>query len=446
MRALQALIILTAVAGCAADRPAPPATDQQGIAELRVDAGPLVIFGITRVTAEAAGQSAELAFDDNNATYAGTLILPSGTQSLIVRAFNGDAEVGKSQPTPVDVVTGAVIRVMLQIFDTRHDQPPTFGPLFDSLTFPTTAQAGDVATFALSVIAPAGDPVSYAWGSDCPDATFTASGGAITGWSKPTQGVCAVSVTATSNGFAISRSFSIVVFPAGASGAVEIVAGFVFAPAISLQVPGVGCFDSSDPNSSCPDPIASPSVSFFQVVVPGWGGSSPGSLELTDNCGGHIGFTFQGTDSLSGAWLPPIDAGVCILTARAVSAAGAVASRAVAILVHAGTTPQPQPPEIGASLDGCVLQPGTPADCGTLFAGQTLFLGGSVNWHDGNQGEPVAIEDSCIGPLSTPGFSSFFLSWSVPSLPTATCTVTVTAINLQGQVTQSSALYHVFGT
>ena len=62
---------------------------------------------------------------------------------------------------------------MLRILDTT-DQTSMFGPIFDSLAFPTSVQAGEPGTFALSVVAPGGDQVLYAWSSDCAESTAMA--------------------------------------------------------------------------------------------------------------------------------------------------------------------------------------------------------------------------------------------------------------------------------
>ncbi|HEX8111707.1 MAG TPA: hypothetical protein VF516_28445 [Kofleriaceae bacterium] len=313
--------------------------DGQGIAELRVGAASLGITGITRVTVQSADVSQDLVFHEDDSAYEGTVILPAGTVTLVASAFNGDALVGQSRPTPVEITRGAVTRVFLQILDLRQSGPPRFGPIFDSLSFPTTVTAGDVATFTIAVIAPAGDPVTYAWTSDCTDATFTAPDAATTGWSKPTQGICHVRVVATSNGLSVTQNFSIVVFPASDSGAVDVTAGFVFAPAVAFQISGAGCL-ALDQDASCPTPIASPTVVNYSLSVFSWNSfPGTGTFTVSDNCGGTFFPEFQNRDFVTGQWLPPVTAGICILTARAVNDPGAVTIRGAAIVVHAGTAP-----------------------------------------------------------------------------------------------------------
>lgn len=103
--------IVSAIAvGCATTGEPPTTTDRQGIAEVHVDAAQLFAAGITRVTLAAAGQPEELTFNPATGTFDGSLILPSGAQTLVASAFSGDTLVGQSQPTSVDVQSGAVTR------------------------------------------------------------------------------------------------------------------------------------------------------------------------------------------------------------------------------------------------------------------------------------------------------------------------------------------------
>ncbi|HEX8111928.1 MAG TPA: hypothetical protein VF516_29550, partial [Kofleriaceae bacterium] len=171
-------------------------SEHLGVAELHVDVGPLLATAITRVSVEAAGQTQDLTFDFNTGSFDGVVFLPAGMQSLVARAFGGDMLVGQSHPTPVQVTPGATTRVLLRILDVSGAPGEVFGPILDSLSFPTTTNAGTTVTFAVSAVAPHGDPVTYAWSADCMDSTFTASTAATTGWSKPAQGVCTITVAA----------------------------------------------------------------------------------------------------------------------------------------------------------------------------------------------------------------------------------------------------------
>lgn len=338
MRAFLSVVFLSVIAfGCTTSAGDHVNGDLQGIVEMRVT--PLGVSGITRVSVQSADVSQDLVFNDANSVYEGTVILPAGTATLVVSAFNGDALIGQSHPTPVDIISGSVTRVFLQILDLRQSGPPRFGPIFDSLSFPTTVTAGAVATFAIGVVAPVGDPVTYAWTSDCTDATFTPPDAATTGWSKPTQGVCNVMVVASSNGLSVTQNFSIVVLPGSDAGAADVSAGFVFAPSVAFQILGAGC-GAADQNGSCPVPIASPDRLNYTLSVFSWNTFvGAGTFTVSDDCGGTFLPFFQNRDFVTGQWLPPVTASTCILTARAVSDPGAVTLREAAIVVHAGTAP-----------------------------------------------------------------------------------------------------------
>jgi hypothetical protein len=334
---MYAFLIGIVMIGCVVHEPAGGA-ERSGVAELRVD--PQFLPGpITRVTAECGGASTDLVKDPDTGEYSGKLVVPTGLQTVVVSAFVGDDLVGQSAPTAVEITDGVVTRVFLLILDLTESRPPQFGPIFDSLAFPTTVIAGATATFALSVGVPAGVAVSYAWSSDCADASFTAPAAATTGWSKPSQGVCGISVSATASGFTVSRSFAIVVFPAAQAGALDLEAQFAFAPRVVFQAGLVGCFGELPANSSCPQPIASPTTMFVSAIVTQWGSGAPGTLTLTDDCGGEFLNVSKNTDSIFATWRPPVTPGVCVMTTKAQNTSAAVGARLAAILVQAGTPP-----------------------------------------------------------------------------------------------------------
>lgn len=445
------LMIAIFIAGCAASHHDRLAADDQGLVEVRVDAASLQVASITRVTVEAvaAGLSQDLARDPVSGSFGGTLILPAGRQSLVARAFSNDVLVGQSQPVDVDVQPGGVTRAMVRILDLTMEPPPVFGPIFDSLTYPTTAQAGASVTLAVSVIAPAGDPVTYSWTSDCPDSTFGSPAAAATTWSKPTQGSCTLTVTATSNGFTIAQSFMIVVFPSGAnSGAVNVDGVFVTQPTLALILFGGSCRVVAGSNASCVETIASPITTMYQAGVISWGASPPGTLEVFDSCGGRFGVSQRPPDGLLGSWLPPIAGGLCIVTVRAVNGDGLTGTMSAAVLTRAGTAPMTQPPRVAvAQLRGCPLTPAMPLDCGPIAAGTQLTLNANMDWTDGQPGS-VTVTDSCAGALPAPD-NAFFLNdtWTVPDEPGTICTTTVQATNLQGvSAIPVAAQYHIVGS
>lgn len=449
MRAcIRPLIVACFVIGCTADNTDTLAADHQGLAEVHVDATQLLAASITRVRLEAAGEAQDLTFNPATNTFDGVLILASGIQTLVASAFSSDTLVGQSQPVSVNVQPGVVTRIIVRILDLTTN-PPIYGPILDSLSFPTTTQVGTQVTFAISVVAPVGDPVTYAWSSGCADATFSASDTPTTTWSKPSQGTCTIDVTATSNGFTIAQTFGIVVFPSGAnSGAVGVNGVFVSKPSLQLAVFDFSlfsCFVLSGSNASCQGTIASPSTLHVQLSVFDFGINTPGTIEVSDNCGGRFGTSFSNHFSFfSGTWLPPVDGGVCIVTGRTVTGDGITATLSAAILTRAGTPATSQSPQISASINGCTLSDAaSPPDCTLPVGLGPVSLFGSINWLDGNPGT-FSVTDDCAGPLPDLQRSDFFnTSWTVPSEPGRICTTTVHATSLQGTSSAVSARYTI---
>lgn len=440
------LVACWAAAGCVTDHPG-IASEQQGIAELRVDAASLQAAHVTRVTVEGAGQIHDLVFNELTATYDAAMFLPTGTQSIIARAFSEDVLVGASTPVSVNVQTGLVTRVVLRILDLTVE-PSTFSPLFDSLTFPTTIPAGGSAAFALSVIAPAHDPVTYQWSSDCADSTFSAAAAATTTWSKPTEGSCRIHVVATSNGLSLERSFLIVVFAgATSSGALDISGVFVTGPQVAFALDQGRCFRASGQASdaSCASTVAAPSTLDLVITVFSWGASTARDFELSDNCGGGFGVISPTSDGLGAQWMPPASGGACILTARAINRDAVATTLALAVLARPGVVPVTHPPQLDVEFGDCLFStpPGGAQDCGVLSAGGFTSLRVFPSWQDGTPGI-MTVNDDCGGGRFH-GTSSFQLNrgWQVTSPAGTTCHLTVDAINLQGAKTTTAMVYRL---
>lgn len=440
------LIVAVLMVGCATTNTGPD-TDQLGVAELHVDARPNLTVPITRVSVEVAGKTQDLPFNVNTGTFDGVVFLPAGSQTLVARAFGGDLLVGQSQPTSVQVMPGVTTRVLLRILDVSGSPAQVFGPILDSVSFPTTTNAGTTVTFAVSAVAPHGDPVTYAWSADCTDSAFTAPTAATTGWSKAAQGACMITVLATSNGFTVAQSFGILVFPAGANiGALDLSASFIASPSVVFNLVDLGCSVGPGGNGSCPVTIASPTVTSYFATVSSWGGSTPGMLDVSDSCGGRFGRSSHDSSNISGFWLPPVGGGLCFLTAHAVSGDGLPATVTVAALTHPGTAPTVRPPQASVTFEnGCNFgTSATPSDCGLFPTGAPRAAFGNVNWDNGHPGS-VTISDDCAGPQPDPVSTFFFLaSWVAPSTPGATCTTTVRVTNLEGVTTEFAARYQLF--
>lgn len=452
MRAqLSTLIVCVLAVGCVTNHTESAATGEQGLAEFRID-GPLP-QGVTRVTIDGGIAPQDLALNPVTNTFDGTLFLTTGTYSLVAHAFADDTLVGESRSAAVTIQPGVVTRVVLRILDTRPEAPPLFGPIFDSLTFPTTTEVNTPATFALSVIAPAGDPVVYGWSSTCADSTFSAPDAATTTWSKPTPGGCTIQVFASSNGMTLFKTFAITVFPAGATtGAADIEATFINRPQVQLTFGDLGCFVSQFSDSSCANTIASPSVTAWSASVPFWNGSSPAGIEISDDCGGRFGFEQITPDSIGGSWLPPAGGGLCKITARATNSDGQVGTRVAAILTRPGTPPTPAGIQAGANFeDGCqLLQFGN--QCGSTQPGNVRSLGGNAFFFSPGHPGTVTVTDSCFSAVPPLNISTFFSTvffntqWTVPSLngqPFTTCSTIMHITSLEGTAIDIFANYSI---
>jgi len=440
MRARIYMTMIAVLVGCTTTEPT-TTTDEQGVAELRIDAA--LIPGVSRVSVTSDGVSQDLPLNDATGTFDGTLFLSSGSHSLVARAFSDAALVGQSAPVSVGISPAAITRVVLRVLDVTGGAPQEFGPLLDSLVYPTTAQAGSPVTFTLSAVVPGGDPLTYAWSSSCADSTFSAPGAATTTWVKPDAGACTIVVNASVHGFTLVQSFVIAVFPAGTGlGAASVSAVFVSAPSMQLELPEVGCFVAPSGNASCPQSLASPDVTSYTAIVTSWGGSTPGTLELSDDCGGTFGTTTRNSDSATGFWLPPVAGGLCVLTAHAVSGDGVSSTFRAAIFTHAGTPATAPPPLLFANTSSCQLAD-PPASCGFASRGDFRFISISVSLPGGHPGTLTA-SDSCFGPLPVANYFSAFPFWNIPASAGSSCTMTVRATTLEGSSTEFSGTYTVF--
>jgi hypothetical protein len=451
---LSSLLIAVFVVACTTNHTESTDTDRQGIAELHVDTHSLIGSDVTRVTVDVGGQTTDLTRNTVTGTFDAELLLTAGVQTLTARAFVGDTLVGQSNATPVTVVDGTITRVVLRILDLTTGPPQVFGPIFDSISFPTTTEVDTQVTFAISVIAPAGDPVTYAWTADCSDGTFSPPDAATTQFSKPTPGACAVAITATSNGFSVVQSFVIAVFPAGAtSGALQISTAFVNPPLLQISIPDLNCSQTSNAfgfNASCQTPVSAPSILSYNASVLSWNGSDPGTIEVSDNCGGSIGISSGGSDDLSGFWLPPVAGGTCIITARAVDADGLVTTESLAVLAHPGTAPPiGSAPSVFVEYEtGCVFGNSSfPSFCGSFSVGTTRTVFYEVFVFDGHPGR-TTLTDSCAGaqPLPfTPNGTFNNVSFTEPAPGGGrTCTTTLHATTLEGAVTDVVANRQLF--
>lgn len=438
-------------AACTGTQPESAGNLRQGVAEFRIESGVGELAAtITRVTVEAATGETEDLTANNDGTFSGLLFLPAGPQSVVARAFSSSGLVGESHPVAVEIQPNVVTRIRLRILDLTGGGA-TFGPILDSLTFPTVAQTSVAVTLALSVIAPGGDPVSYAWTSDCADSTFDPPDAATTSWSRPTQGACVISVVATSHGLSLSQTFSIVVFPAEVTnGAVDATGELIAAPVLGLSFPGFDCdVLHGGANSSCPRTVSSPEIRTYTLSTFDWGRSTPGTLELSDNCGGRFGFTTRDQNFLEGAWLPPAGGGLCLLTGRAVSGIGAVGTVTAAILTRPGAPATSGTPQLSVllsdSFSSCSFgnnDPSMPRTCSAKSRGAFVSVRSAPRYPDGHAGS-IDVTDDCGGGHTEVSAGFFDRGWTVTGVAGTLCTVTVHATSLEGVEASATVVFTI---
>jgi hypothetical protein len=209
-------------------------------------------------------------------------------------------------------------------------------------------------------------------------------------------------------------------------------------------------------NASCEFTIASPDFVTQQATVVDWGGGTPGTLTLSDDCGGRFGISNQATGSLLGFWMAPVAGDLCILTAHATNGDGLTGTISAAVLADAGAPPAPtQLPTHSGLLVVSVdphnqlnIQLSNPPPAVTALApGLAMAFSDFVGWADGLPGI-VTVTDSCVGPQPVSIFGFGFTDastpfWTIPSTPGTLCTVTAQATNLQGVASQVSAQYRI---
>lgn len=437
------LMAAVAVAGCAVSEDAELG---RGSAELRVDAAALTAT-LTRVVVDDGATAHELAYDPQTNQFQGTLILAAGPHELRARAFSNAGEIGASRPTPVTVDAGGVTRVAIRILDSTTSGPSLFGPIVDSVVHPGTAEVGTDVTFAISVVAPAGDPVAYAWQSTCAGSVFDRPAQATTRWRATVEGPCTITALATSNGITVAESFLVVALPAGGGGAggAVIEASFVSRPLVGL---GVGtCYVQDGGNASCGDKPSSPEVLSYGVGVGSWGGAAPGTFTFTDDCGGRFARQFTSPDGESGYWLPPLGGGLCIFTGRAESSDGLVTTQSLAILTRPGAIVQGPPPTTSVSTYGPAFCSGTTGvtECGVVARGESIFVSG-VTTYPGHAAART-ITDDCGGTfVGNTGdiVNGINGTWQLPADYVGSCTLTIHAETLESGTSDTSLRFSVF--
>lgn len=285
---------------------------------------------ITSITIEAqpANIIRDLAYNKTAATFSGSLMLPAGTQTLTARAYVDTQAVGQGAAT-VTIVAGQTASVFLKILDTSAPTPmPDSSPGIVALVLSTTRPTvGQPVTMSVSAADPNGDPLSYAWTSNCTSGSFSTTSSADTTWTNTAVGVCTVTATVTAKGKSASQQVDIVTLDV-ASGVATVEGSYVSAPIISHTTASGSGFSCSryhsDSDATCLQSLSPGQViqiaSYFTFGEPPSADGGTGSIDvtLTDNCGGpmlHLNAsTLSMGNSAHTSWTAPSTPAVCVLT------------------------------------------------------------------------------------------------------------------------------------
>lgn len=192
------------------------------------------------VTAQPANISKALAYSADAGTFTGTLVLPTGTQTLTANGYayvstsDGGTpdggpfvDAGSSSLTLVatgsataNIVANTTTAVSMRIYDqTPPDPQPDIAPIIRSLTASSVSpQVNQAITLTVTASDLDGDTLSYLWSSDCIASSFSNRTSATTSWTATTQGACTLSVAVTARGRTVSDSVSVTVFTSGPDG------------------------------------------------------------------------------------------------------------------------------------------------------------------------------------------------------------------------------------
>ena len=277
---------------------------------------------ITRMSVQVdAGEEIDL--DVGVDQFTGLLVVPAGDRSFVGRAYDATGTlVGQSRTLQAHVTAGVIQGVELAILDLTQSESH-FGPAVLGLTYPETGEVDAPFTLSFNVVNPDGSPVAIQWTSNCADGVFSDPTAATTTWTKPAVGGCAISVSATSGGFTVSRTFSVIVFPAGSQqGAVEITGRFVPAPAqpqLSLSYSNGSCtITAGTADSTCQSPVQRGEAVNFSVYAYDY----YNTVTIADDCGGRFYYSYDYGYQKGGYWYAPADKASCIITATLTNSSG----------------------------------------------------------------------------------------------------------------------------
>jgi hypothetical protein len=304
------------------------------------------------VTAQPANITRPLTYSQDAGTFNGTLVLPTGPQTLTA---NGYAYLSSDAGTPdggfemdagaqtltlvasgtasVEIVANTTTAVNMRIYDQTQPQPnPDLAPLILSLTASSVnATVNQPITLTVDALDLDGDPLTYAWSSNCPG-TFSQPNAPSTTWVTSEPGGCNLTVAVTSRNATATDSVAVVVFngtpDGGSSGGAQVVGEYIPRPEVqSISLSGANLPYASVYRSS---PTANfsnvrPNTQYTVEIYINFGTrQGEKTTDLQTTCGGTV---TRGYDSCANnfnnqcytqfSWTTPAQTSTCVLTGRA---------------------------------------------------------------------------------------------------------------------------------
>jgi hypothetical protein len=191
---------------------------QEGAAQVSVNG--LSASGIQSmvVTAQPANVSKSLAYNADGGTFTGRLVLPVGDQTLTANGYGSDPDAGvvATGTATVRIEANVTSAVTMRIYDQTPPPPqPDIAPYILSVTASKADLfVNEAITVAVNAVDVDGDPLSYAWTSDCASGVFADPSAATTTWRSSTAGSCTLSVRVTGRTpeLSVSESVNVAVY------------------------------------------------------------------------------------------------------------------------------------------------------------------------------------------------------------------------------------------
>jgi hypothetical protein len=275
------------------------------------------------VTVTPANVTKDLTYNSADGSFAGTIAVPPGTQTVTATAYSGSTVIG-SGSSSVTISVGATATVSITITDTTGGAPiPDHSPVITSFAVPRTNVAlGEILALSVAAMDADNNVIVFSWtASPVGCGTFSDATSASPSWTAASPGVCTVKVTAMAQGKTDTRSTDITI----QSGSVAILGSYVPFPKItSIYLDDTTNVIWSCPRDACADatwhtPLMRSKRYWFNFYF----AFTPGAVtQIEDTCGGaggRFGFS-EGSSAASGYayydWDTPAYAGACIVTAK----------------------------------------------------------------------------------------------------------------------------------